>query len=275
MSHYQIASDCLNRGKHVFCEKPMVINAEQANSLRELVRKTKLKFQVNFTERFAIPGQEAKLSINNGEIGNILYLRGNFRWFMKKHANKHGAWAFDRSLGGGIIMEASVHLWDAVRFWTGKEVVDVVCIVHENSTHGKLMEDNVAAIAHLEGGAIACIDLSGSMPMDSPTDIRFEILGDRGCIYIDQFRSYLMVNSEVGHETNPEDFITGIAYPDTAWHSKIEGGTKRSQRNFISCIINDTEPSPGVEDGARACEISWAALKSLETRKIETVNYGK
>jgi len=147
--------------------------------------------------------------------------------------------------------------------------------VHEDTTHGKLMEDNMVAIAHLEGGAIACIDLSGSMPMDSPTDIRFEILGDRGCIYIDQFRSYLMVNSEIGHETNPEDFITGIAYPDVAWHSKIESGTKRSQQAFINCIINDTESSPGVEDGARAGEVSWAALKSLETKKLETVVYGK
>ena len=274
-SHYDIAAASLNSGKHVFCEKPMVMNQQQADSLRSLVRKTRLKFQLDFVERFCISSQEAKLIIDNGEIGKINYIRGNFRWFMKNHLAKHGEWAFDRSKSGGILLEASVHLWDAIRYWTGREIIDVVCVAHENIVNGKPLEDNCAAIANLEGGAIACIDLSGSMPLNSPTDLRFEILGDRGNIYIDEYRSYLAVNSEIGHETNPEDVVTGLTYPDVLWHSKIEGGVLRSQREFIRCITNDIEPSPGVDDGARACEISWAALKSMYSKKMEAVHYGK
>jgi predicted dehydrogenase len=274
-THFQIAKESLDAGKHVLCEKPLVLKPEEANELRKLVLKSNKKFMVDFPIRYTISGQEAKLAIEQGLIGEILYLRGNFRFFMKKHAEKHGEWAFNREQGGGLIIEASVHLWDAVRYYTGKEIIDVVCIAHENEVKGMPLEDNTVAIANLEGGGITCIDLSGSLPLDSPTDKRFEIIGDKGSIYIDEFHNYLTINSEIGYETNPEDIVKGMTYPDVLWHSKIEGGVNRLQREFIKCIKEDIEPSPGVEDGARACEISWAALKSLSSKKLEIVHYGE
>lgn len=57
------------------------------------------------------------------------------------------------------------------------------------------------------------------------------------------------------------------------WHSDIEGGVKRLQEYFIRCIERDLRPEPGVEDGARACEITWALMKSLESKKLEEVKY--
>jgi len=61
--------------------------------------------------------------INDGHIGRIDYLRGNFRFSMKNHNNTHGLWVFDRTQGGGLILESSVHMWDMVRHVSGSEVV--------------------------------------------------------------------------------------------------------------------------------------------------------
>jgi predicted dehydrogenase len=129
------------------------------------------------------------------------------------------------------------------------------------------------AIARLENDGLACVDMSGSLPTDTPTDKRFEILGTEGCIYIDEFRNYLTVNSEKGIEANPGDFVKGMTYPDVMWHSQIEGGVKRLQREFIRCILEERQPSVGVRDGVRATEITLAIIRSLITRRMEKVSY--
>lgn len=273
-SHFEIAMAAIAADKHILCEKPLVMNPQQAADLRAAARKSTKKFQVDFIERYCLSAQEAKWAIDNGEVGEINYIRGNFRWYMKRHLEMHGPWVFDRSVGGGILLEASPHIFDIVRYWSGKEVIDVCCCVHEHEVQGLTVEDNMACIMNLEGGGIACIDLSGGMPMGSPTDKRFEILGDKGNIYIDEYNNYIQINSEVGHEFNPNDVGTGLTKPDVLWHGMVESGCWRSQRDFIDCIEKDLEPLSTLEDGARACELTWAAFKSLETKKFETVQYG-
>lgn len=275
-THFQIVKDSLEAGKHVLCEKPVVLTPEEANSLRKFVKDARTKFMVNFPERYAISGQEAKLAVDQGLIGQVLYVRGNFRFFAKRHLEKHGGWMFNRTEGGGLILETSVHLWDAIRYWTGQEVLNVMCVAHETKFDEYVVEDNVAAVARLDGGAIACVDLSSSLPEGASTDKRFEIIGDKGCIYIDEYRSFLMIHSEIGYETSPEEFVKGMVYPEVLWHSKIEGGggISRLQKAFVRCIEEDLEPSPSVEDGIRACEIAWAALKSLTTGRPEPVIHG-
>jgi|GEM_PF-1688042 len=272
--HYRIVRDSIQAGKNILCEKPLALTREEIDSMRKLVNKSRNKFIVNFPERFTISSQEAKDIIDQGLIGSIDYIRGNFRFSMKGHGQTHGGWVFDRSQGGGLILESSVHLWDAIRWISGKEVVDVVAVAREYMSNGALLEDNFAAIAHLEGGGIVCIDMSGSLPVNSATDIRFEILGTGGCIYLDEFRNYMMVNSEKGIENNPGMIAKGITYKDVMWHSHIAGGVKRLQEYFVKCIKDDRKPEPGVEDGARACEITWAIMESLKSRKLEKVCYG-
>lgn len=272
--HYQIVKDCLEAGKNILCEKPLGLTREEINSMRNLVNKSRSKFIVNFPERFAVSSQEAKEIIDEDLIGTIDYIRGNFRFSMKHHGQTHGGWVFDQSQGGGLILESSVHLWDAMRWISGKEVVDVVAVAREHIKNGAALEDNFAAIAHLDGGGIVCIDMSGSLPENSATDKRFEILGSEGCIYLDEFRNYMTVQSEKGIENNPGMYTSGMTHKDLMWHSHIEGGVKRLQEYYIKCIKEDKIPEPGVEDGARACEITWAVIESLKSQKFEKVHYG-
>ncbi|ABP68303.1 oxidoreductase domain containing protein [Caldicellulosiruptor saccharolyticus DSM 8903] len=274
-SHYQIVKDSIEANKHVLCEKPLALTPQEVNSLREIVKKSDRKFIICFPERFAISSQEAKDMIDQGVIGEIQYIRGNFRFTMKGHDVTHGEWVFDRSKGGGLILEASVHLWDFVRWLSNQEVTSVIGVAHEYMRGNSLIEDNFAAIGYLEKGGIVCIDMSGAFPKDSATDKRFEIIGSEGYIYIDEFKNYMTINSERGIDANPGMLVKGMTYKDVMWHSHVEGGAKRLQEYFIRCIKKDEEPKPGVEDGARACEISWAIMDSLKSKKLEVIKYGK
>src|SRR3989344_7645180 len=46
--HYDIVKDCLNSGKHVYCEKPLTLDHKQAKELIELARKNNLVLNVGY-----------------------------------------------------------------------------------------------------------------------------------------------------------------------------------------------------------------------------------
>jgi predicted dehydrogenase len=267
----EIIKDCVQAGKHILCEKPLAISHEELGRIRSLLSDSNIRFMMCFPERFAVSFQEAKALVDDGRIGNIDYIRGNFRFSMKKHGQLHGAWVFDRRRGGGLIIEASVHLWDAIRWITGDEISRVIGLAKELPSADAVFESAFAAIGRLSGGGIACVDMSGALPKDMPTDKRFEILGSDGCVYVDEFRHFLTVNSERGVEANPGDLVTGMTHPDLMWHSPIEGAVKRLQGEFVRCLLEDRVPRPGVEDGIRATEITLAVVRSLASETLEEV----
>lgn len=272
--HYNIIKDCIASNKHILCEKPLGLTEEEIHGIRVMTKDYKKKFVVDFPERFTISCQEAMKVIVDGHIGRIDYLRGNFRFSMKNHNKTHGLWVFDRSQGGGLILESSVHMWDMVRHITGSEVVSITAVAREDIVNGNKLEDNFVAIGYLENGSICCIDMSGSLPSNAATDKRFEVIGSEGMVYIDEFQNFLTVHSEKPVENNPEMFASGMTYKDLMWHSEIEGGVKRLQQHFIDTVLRDLPSSPGAEDGCRATEITWAIIKSLESQKMEIVKYG-
>ncbi len=268
-----IIRDCVEAKKGILCEKPLAVSLEELAAIREVVEGGAVRFMMCFPERFTVSFQEAQAVVARGLVGGIDYLRANFRFSMKKHGELHGGWVFDRRSGGGLILESSVHLWDAVRWITGSEVVEVLGLARDSTTSDREFEDNFVAVGRIASGALVCVDMSGSLPKDTPTDKRFEILGSEGCIYVDEFRNFLTVNSEKGIEANPGDFVKGLTYPDVMWHSRIEGGVKRLQEEFIRCFLEDRSPSPAAVDGARATVIALAVVRSLFSKRMEQVRH--
>jgi len=58
--HYEIAKDCLSKGKHVLIEKPLTKNIEEAIELFEIAKKNKLTLHIGHVERFNAAVQELK-----------------------------------------------------------------------------------------------------------------------------------------------------------------------------------------------------------------------
>jgi predicted dehydrogenase len=271
--HYEIAKAVITAQKNMLCEKPLALTQGEVNDLRRLIKGYSKKIIIDFPQRFSISTQEAMEEINKGALGDIHFMRCNFRFSMKKHAEIHGAWVFDKNQGGGLILESSVHMWDAVRYMTGQEVESVTAVAHNNDKAN--FEDSFVCIARLSSGAIACVDMSGWLPENSDTDKRFELIGSDGAIYLDEHKNYMAIQSEKGVENNPGAFTSGMAHKDVMWHSVIAGGVKRLDEHFVRCINKNEQPLISLEDGARACEITWSVVKSLESGRLEKVEYGR
>ena len=51
-THFEIAKECINKGKHIFVEKPLTSNSNEAQIIHELALKNKIVGQVGFVERY-------------------------------------------------------------------------------------------------------------------------------------------------------------------------------------------------------------------------------
>jgi predicted dehydrogenase len=68
-SHFAVASNCLERGCHVYVEKPFTLYAEEARQLVELAQNRNLKITVGHNEQFSHVAQRMRALIKTGYLG--------------------------------------------------------------------------------------------------------------------------------------------------------------------------------------------------------------
>jgi predicted dehydrogenase len=86
-SHHVLASACMEAGLHVFCEKPMTVDIDEAKDLLRLANKSKKCFMVNNTANWRAQTLKAQQMVADGDIGAIRHATVLFHTPL--------AWVFD------------------------------------------------------------------------------------------------------------------------------------------------------------------------------------
>jgi predicted dehydrogenase len=73
-SHFEIAMDALEAGKHVFVEKPLATSSEQCEALLVTAKKNKLTLMVGHTFVYTAAVNKIKEVIESGELGDVYYI---------------------------------------------------------------------------------------------------------------------------------------------------------------------------------------------------------
>ena len=123
-AHYQQIKLAFENGKHVFAEKPLVVEEAHAIELaRMLAEKPELKISTNVPLRFSPRFREVRDRIAAGELGRIFHMEGDYD-YGRRHKLTDG-WRgrvpyYSAVLGGAI------HMVDLLRWMTGREATEVV-----------------------------------------------------------------------------------------------------------------------------------------------------
>lgn len=120
-----------NAGKHILCEKPLALSLREARAIAQAVKKNRVKCFVNYHLRMHPEAQKAKRLIAQKKPGDITYIE--MHWSIGGLAQKtiptlplHMRWRESPSqAGGGALMARGVHLFDLLRFITGREISEV------------------------------------------------------------------------------------------------------------------------------------------------------
>ena len=140
-------------GLPAFCEKPVALELAPLDELIDEVERAGILVQIGFQRRFDAGYRAARDAVAEGALGEVLALRA------ATHDPAPPSEAYIAS-SGGIFRDLHIHDFDAIRFVTGREVVDVYADGAVRATrwfadHGDV--DAAAAVLRLQGGPLAVL----------------------------------------------------------------------------------------------------------------------
>ena len=144
----------LKKSLHVFCEKPPARKLSELRPIAEFLKINKnLKLMYGFNHRFHASIIDAVKIIQNGNLGQVVNLRGVYGKSNMISFNQTD-WRTDRSKsGGGILLDQGIHMLDLMRYFAGD--FDAVHSFISNSFWNFDVEDNAYVMMKSKKGIVA------------------------------------------------------------------------------------------------------------------------
>lgn len=278
VTHCEMTLAALDRGKHVLCEKPMAMNAEEARRMKERAQEAGVLALIDHELRF-LPGRlKMRELLRAGDIGKTKHVKLTFRSDSRADVTRPWNWWSDIKQGGGTLGAIGSHVVDGFRWLLGAEVSEVVCNL---ATHVRERQDAAGTsrevttddeanllLRFADGGLsdAATGDVSMSMVEAGKPEHRLEIFGSDGALRIGERGDLL--RSKVGDgEWQAVEFDRGELAPglrDSGW---ARGFTAFSQQivNALREGRTTMEGAATFEDGYRTQLVLDAARRSNES----------
>lgn len=108
--HLQPTVEALQAGKHVLCEKPLAMNAEEGKQMCRAAKDAGKILQVGLQLRFSGPALFMKQFIDQGHMGQIYYARAQA--LRRRGVPGWGVFIDKEKQGGGPLIDIGVHILD-------------------------------------------------------------------------------------------------------------------------------------------------------------------
>ncbi len=247
--HRALVEAAAGRVRGILCEKPIATTLADAQAMIDLCKKTNTKLQIAFPVRFSPPVQWLKNALDQGELGRIYAVQAT------NHGSMPGGWFIDPALsGGGAVLDHTVHVIDLLRWFWQSEVTEVYAEVGHSLVHPGLGIDDVGLLSFtLANGIYGTLDTSWSRPASYTTwgDVKIEVVGEQGVVYVDAFQQSITVSSN--------------AVGKTRWHNYGSDMDQGLINDFVAMLRTDRQPSITGEDGLAALAVALAAYESART----------
>ncbi|MFT7695815.1 MAG: putative dehydrogenase [Candidatus Latescibacterota bacterium] len=250
--HYEMARAALEKGKHVYVEKPLTLKAGEAQDLCALASERGLVLMVGHLLLYHPAVQMLKKLVQTGELGDIYYL-------------------YAQRVNLGIVRRDENALWSlaphdiSVILYLLDQEPDAV------SARGECylqpgVEDVVFANLHFADGKMAQLQLSW---LDPHKVRKLTVVGSNKMAVFDDVESAEKIRiydkaAESANYASYGDSIT-LRFGDiTIPHIDMAEPLKLECQHFIDCISTGKTPRSDGRDGLRVVRVLEAAQRSLE-----------
>ncbi len=115
--HAPLSIQCLNAGKHVFCEKPPALSAAEVESMISAAEKAGKRLMFNFNNRARPESYAMMESLADGTVGTINSAQA--KWIRRTGIPGFGGWFTNKSLSGGGAVIDLLHMVDLAMYFMG------------------------------------------------------------------------------------------------------------------------------------------------------------
>ncbi|MFF2483465.1 Gfo/Idh/MocA family protein [Paenibacillus sp. NPDC058071] len=299
-SHAEIAIAAAKAGKHVLCEKPLAMSAEEAKRMWTAADKAGIVHMICHNYRFVPAIQYAKRLITEGLLGDIHHFRAQYLqdwvsdpayphvWRLRKEHSGSGAlgdlMSHSIDLGRylvGEISEVSGRLDTFVRYRPSGSEQD-----GSGTSGNEMLEVNVddaaSALIRFENGAAGVLEAT-RFAKGNRNGNRIEINGSKGSLRWEMDRmntlELYLENDPLGMQGFRSIDCTEDCHPYTAayWPAGHPIGYEHSFihliHEFMKGVSTKVSPSPNFEDGYRNQVVLDGIAQSAETGATVKLTY--
>ncbi len=253
-THFKLAGEALNAGKHVFCEKPLTNKVEDGTRLVKLAEEKELILLVGHTFVYTAAVNKIKEVVDSGELGEIYYIssmRLNLGLFQKDINVVWDLAPHDISIMNYVLGSAPISVSSSGFSYIRSGIEDIAFLTLR-------YPDSIVANLHvswLNPNKIRTTTVVGSKKMLVYDDISS----------LEKIRIYNKGVDVIPHYDTFGEFHLSYRYGDIDIPKLVETEPLKVEcQHFIDCINNKTVPRSSGRDGLEVMLALDSAGKSMK-----------
>lgn len=247
-THYYIAREALLSGKHVFVEKPLALQVEEATDLIAIAKEQNQILMVGHLLQYHPVFIRLKEMVENGELGKINYIYSHRLNLGKIRREENILWSFaphDISMILSLAGELPESIQATGGYYLQKKIADVT------TTHFEF-----------PSGLVAQIFVSWLHPFKEQ---KLVVVGSKKMAVFDDTKDWKYKLLVYPHEIKWEKNIPTPHKAEPEFQEIEEKEPLRTEcQHFIECIINNNQPKTDGEEGINVLKVLNASQLSLD-----------
>jgi len=259
-AHEAVVVEALSSGRHVLGEKPMSDSLESARRMVAAANRSDKFYAITQTQRYRPPIRALRLFLAGGAIGAVQEVHADF--FIGPHFG-----GFRDQMDFPLIMDMSIHTFDAARFLSGCDPVSVYCHSFNPGRSWYKGDASAVVIFEMTGGVVFCYRGSWCA-LGEKTDwhSQWRILGSSGSVVWDGDMKF---DAEAVEPNAAPAFFTPMRKLEVAVVPMAVERHAAVMRDFVAAVRAGRQPDTSCQDNIKSLAMVLAAVESAKTgRKV-------
>lgn len=171
----------LEKGKHVFVEKPLALTHDEIDRIEASQKESKSMVMVGYNRRFSPHIQKIKNLLDTKPSPKTFTMTMNAGEIPKEH------WTQDTEIGGGRIIGEACHYIDLMRFLAGSKIKSFNAVKMGENDFVEVTEDKALISLTFQDGSMGSIHYFANGGKSFPKE-RIEVFCDNAVLQLDNFR---------------------------------------------------------------------------------------
>src|SRR6056297_1410849 len=196
--HAPMVEAALEKGIHVFCEKPFCLDWADSERLTKMAAEKGLVAQVGYHYRYVGAFREMKRVLDSGTLGRVTHVLAEAYGPVVLRAKK-ATWRSDKAQGGGCLYDYAAHPLNLLNWYFGTPARVSGSVMDSVFSEG--IDDEVFSTLQFDDGPTAQLSVNWSDESHRKMTTRISMIGTNGKIFADRQEAQVYLRQTVSNLT--------------------------------------------------------------------------